>query len=231
MSTMSHPALLSSDSHDSNVGSGQWGSIAASATTAVAAGFGNPVSIFARARSVAAAFSPSSRPKHIRQMQATGSSKLSQSMFAFPSPSAKYRRFTRSPSPLNIGRADGKSAFRASANAATSSTTDAKQMKTNNSKKANCKLFDLHLSLGSVVIDVSETTVRGDLSTQRENIHISDSAQAETHVAQFALKGLGLTSSIESRTLNAEIALSDVTVKDMSTLNGDLSGDILKISG
>ena len=63
-----------------------------------------------------------------------------------------------------------------SANAATSSTTDAKQMKTNNSKKANCKLFDLHLSLGSVVIDVSESTVSKDLSTQRENIHISDSA-------------------------------------------------------
>ena len=227
----SNSALISSNSHDSNVGSGQWGNIAASATTAVAAGFGNPVSIFARARSVAAAFSPSSRPRHIRQMQATGSSKLSQSMFAFPSPSAKYRRFTRSPSPLNIGLADGKSAFRASANAATSSTTEAKQMKTNNSKKANCKLFDLHLSLGSVVIDVSESTVRGDLSTQRENIHISDSAQAETPVAQFALKGLGLTSSIESRTLNAEIALSDVTVKDMSTFNGDLSGDILKISG
>jgi hypothetical protein len=212
-------------------GSGQWSGVAASATAA-AAGFGNPassISLFARARSVAATFSPASGPSRApRRPQAPGSSKLSHSMFSFPSPSAKYRRFTRSPSPLNIGLAGENSAFRSSTHATPIGGAGEGEKKTdaNDTQKPDRRLFDLNLFLGSVVIDVSESSAGEEQYSKRRSGRSARSNRTESSVAQFALEALELTSSLGSRSMQAEIILSDVVVKDMRILNTNLATSI-----
>ncbi len=212
-------------------GKHKWGGVAASATAA-AAGFGNPassMSLFARARSVAATFSPASGPSRApRLRRVPGSSKLSQGIFAFPSPSAKYHRLTRSPSPLNIG-INADSAFRSSASTALGGSAREGVTKTDDkdSKKSDRKLFDLNLFLGSVIIDVSESSTGEELSSNSRSSHrMPQSNQKERSVAQFALDALELTSSLGSRSMQAEIILSEVVVKDTRVLNRNTASTI-----